>query len=153
MVGRRPTPTALKVLRGKTGHGALNTKEPTPAAMTSGPPAHLSAVGLAEWHRIVPILLASRVLTEMDYAALSAYCGLWSRWVEAEAYVQAHGATVTSPNGYEIASPYLTIANKALMDLRLYAVEFGLTPSSRSRVSVAGEKGKDELADFLYGVE
>ena len=75
----------------------------------------------------------------------------WSRWVHAEKQVQKHGAVVLSPNKqFPMKSPYLSVADQAMEQMRKLMVEFGLTPSSRSRIRVpgGGETG-DELDRFL----
>jgi phage terminase small subunit len=47
-------------------------------------------------------------------------------------------------------SPYLIVANRALEALRKFSVEFGLTPSSRSRIRVpASGEAMDEFDRFL----
>jgi phage terminase small subunit len=47
-------------------------------------------------------------------------------------------------------SPYLSIADQALENMRKLMVEFSLTPSSRSRIRVpAGGDEADELDRFL----
>jgi P27 family predicted phage terminase small subunit len=47
-------------------------------------------------------------------------------------------------------SPYLTIADQALETMRKFLVEFGLTPSSRSRIRVpASGESLDEFDRFL----
>ena len=49
-----------------------------------------------------------------------------------------------------LASPYLSIADQALEMMRKLMTEFGLTPSSRSRIRVPGDpEGADELDRFL----
>lgn len=75
-----------------------------------------------------------RVVTVADRAALAAYCQAWGRWVEAEQQLAQHGTIVKSPNGFPIQNPYLAVANKALQQMHKLLVEFGLTPSARSRV-------------------
>jgi phage terminase small subunit len=44
---------------------------------------------------------------------------------------------IKAPSGYPIASPYLSIANTAMAQMTRLLVEFGMTPSSRSRVAVS----------------
>ena len=94
---------------------------------------------------------AMGLLSVTDRAALAAYCTAWSRWVEAEAMVKKFGTIVKSPEkGFPMKSPYLTIADQALETMRKLMVEFGLTPSSRSRIRVpAGGDEVDELDRFL----
>lgn len=92
------------------------------------------------------------LLTEIDRAALAAYCQAYGRWVEAERNVQKYGTVMISPDkGWPIQSPYLAIANKALEQMHKYLVEFGMTPSSRSRIHVEKQESKDDFEEFLNG--
>ena len=47
-------------------------------------------------------------------------------------------------------SPYLTVADQAMESMRKFLVEFGLTPSSRSRIRVETKKSaEDEFDAFV----
>jgi P27 family predicted phage terminase small subunit len=91
------------------------------------------------------------LLTLADRAALTAYCIAYSRWVDAEAMVKKFGTIVKSPEkGFPMKSPYLSIADQAMETMRKFLVEFGLTPSSRSRIRIPpGGDEVDELDRFL----
>ena len=95
-----------------------------------------------EWERIAPELARLGILTELDRAALAAYCSCWGRCVEAERHVREHGMTVRAPGGIKI-NPSVRIANNALQFLLKFAAEFGLTPSSRSRIVVGKPDGQE----------
>ena len=60
---------------------------------------------------------------------------------------------VKSPNGFPIQSPYLAVANKAMEQMRAMLTEFGMSPSSRTRVRgtavIATEP--DPFEEYLYG--
>jgi hypothetical protein len=77
--------------------------------------------------------------------------GTASRWVTAERQVRRLGTIVRSPmNNFPMKSPYLTIADQALEIMRKFMIEFGLTPSSRSRIRMPEDRGaKDEFDTFL----
>ena len=151
MKGRKPKPTLLKVLNGNPGKRPLNEREPQPLEGVPERPLWLDGEAQAEWERVVPELQAMGLLSSADRAALAAYCTAWSRWVQAEAQVRKYGPIVKSPEkGFPMKSPYLTIADQALETMRKLMVEFGLTPSSRSRIRLpaAGDRG-DDLDRFL----
>jgi len=48
--------------------------------------------------------------------------------------VREMGMIVKSPKGYPIQNPFLAIANKAQRTCMDILTEFGMTPSSRTRV-------------------
>lgn len=151
MRGRKPKPTALKILDGNPGRRPLNDSEPVPAQGTPDCPEWLDAEAKAEWARIVPELEFMGLLSKVDRPALAAYCKAWSRWVHAEEQVAKYGEIVKSPEkNFPMKSPYLTIADQAMESMRKLMVEFGLTPSSRCRIKVPRDgEGTDELDEFL----
>lgn len=75
-------------------------------------------------------------MTNLDRAALAAYCQAYAMWSDAIQAVQKFGPLVKSPNGYPQVSPYLAIANKQAEIMIRIASEFGFTPASRSRIAV-----------------
>lgn len=154
-MGRRgpaPKPTALKKLAGNPGKRALPKHEPKPKAGTVAPkaPAHLDKLGKAEWNRVAPELHRLGLLTDVDHAALEAYCTVYARWCDAERLLAKEGLTFETPNGYVQQRPELSIAHKALEMIKVFCAEFGLTPSSRARMQVPEPpKPEDPLEEFL----
>lgn len=151
MVGRRPKPTRLKLLAGNPGRRPLRADEPEPEVAIPEPPKFLSPEALLEWRRITPLLERLELVSQLDRAALSLYCQAWGRWVDAEKIIGKTGLMVESPSGHRIQSPHLAIANRAIEQLDKILVEFGMTPSSRSRVGVgkASEKRGDDKSRFF----
>ena len=150
MRGRKPKPTALKVLSGNPGKRPLNAREPVARSGIPDCPDWLDAEAKAEWSRVTVELDAMGVLSQADRSALAAYCTAWSRWVEAEAQVKKFGLIVKSPEkGFPMKSPYLSVADQALEAMRKLLVEFGLTPSSRSRLRLPAGAEPDEFDRFL----
>jgi P27 family predicted phage terminase small subunit len=94
------------------------------------------------------------VLTQIDRAALAAYCSAWARWCEAEGEIRKHGLLIKTPNNYPAQNPYLAIANRAQEIMLKVAVEFGMTPSSRTRIKVNGgseEENQGGIRGFIDG--
>ena len=114
-------------------------------------PAHLEGEARAEWFRTASVLQEMGLLTRADRSALAAYCVVYARWLQAEAQVKKHGTIVKSPEkGFPMTSPYLTVANQALEAMRKLLIEFGLTPSSRSRIRVTPvPDSRNDLELFL----
>jgi phage terminase small subunit len=84
MRGRKPKPTHLKLLEGNPGRRGPNAGEPQPAQRVPTCPSHLCPPAKAEWKRLAAQLTVLRILTDLDRAALAAYCQAYGRWVEAE---------------------------------------------------------------------
>jgi P27 family predicted phage terminase small subunit len=150
MGGRgRPVPTALKIVRGNPGHRPINKAEPMPPS-DAAMPAWLSPEAQEHWPLIAGQLRDAGILTVIDAPALALYCESFARWKNANDQVVKYGAVVKSPNGYPIQSPFLAIANRAHDQMVRLLAEFGMTPSSRSRVTTMK---KDEGAPFAKFVK
>jgi P27 family predicted phage terminase small subunit len=91
----------------------------------------LGPLAKQEWDRLVGELATLRLLTNLDRAALAAYCGAYALWAESTAQIQKYGAMIKSPTGFPIQSPYLAIANRQAEIMMRIASEFGFTPASR----------------------
>jgi len=151
MAGRPPKPTQLKVLQGNPGKRALNKSEPKPAAKKPSAPKHLEGEAKREWNRIAKKLFELGLLTEVDRAALAMYCTTWARYVRAEeelARVDAEWVASTD-KGYEHQSAWLQVSNQAMKLMRALLAEFGMSPSSRSRVTITKEEESNPFEDFL----
>ena len=113
-------------------------------------PPQLSPLARKEWDRLASELGALRMLTNLDRAALAAYCGAYALWAEATEAIQKYGVMIKSPQGFPIQSPYLSIANRQAEIMMRIASEFGFTPASRSRIS-APAFVEPTLFDVLEG--
>lgn len=160
MRGRRPKPTALKLIEGNPGKRPYNPREPKPRASAPTCPAHLSPTAKAEWRRLIRQLDALQMITQLDRAALAAYCQAYGRWVEAERKLKETPVLLKTPAGYVQPSPWLAIANKQLELMAKFMAELGLTPSARSRLAIHMPTGPkpwesryfdDEDDDLLRG--
>jgi len=151
MKGRKPKPTAQKILEGNPGGRPLNLEEPQPPAPDASfdtPPSELAGLDAAsrEWRRLAPMLRAIRQVTEADRAALVALCIEWDRYLEARAH--ATPRVVRAPSGYAMPNPWLSIQTKALAGCLKLWPELGLTPSSRSRVTADRAASGDGFDEF-----
>jgi len=156
MRGRKPVPTALKILRGNPGCRRLNDREPEPAeAVNLTPPDWLNEDAKAEWADKAPMLQRLGLLTEADLDAFCLYCQTFARWKEAEKKLLQFGMVVksNSNNGFPVLSPYLQISNKAQAQATKMLIEFGLTPSSRSRVTVSKKQKVDKQKERFFGAD
>jgi P27 family predicted phage terminase small subunit len=142
--GPKPLPTRLKVVRGTLRKDRANPREPDVQAEIPPCPPELSPAAKVEWERIAPELAMLGLLARIDRSALALYCESYSRWIEAISAIQQYGAVVKSPSGYPIQSPYVGIANKAGEQVRLMLSEFGMTPSSRTRVQAIETMQEDD---------
>ena len=147
--GVRPLPTKLKVVRGTLRKGRAKGHEPALPVEIPRCPAHLGAEAKREWKRISVDLAGYGLLTRIDRAALALYCEAWGRWVEAERALRTYGVMINAPSGFPMQSPYLAIANKAMEQIRALLTEFGMSPSSRTRVHATPAAAEDNPLERL----
>lgn len=134
MRGRKPLPTALRLVTGNAGNRPLNALEPKPELAVPTCPAHLHPTAKAEWKRLARQLHTMGILTHLDRSVLAAYCQAYGRWVEAERRLKETPILLKTPAGFVQPSPWLGISNKSVELMLKFAAELGLSPSSRSRV-------------------
>jgi P27 family predicted phage terminase small subunit len=151
MAGRRPKPTKLKLLQGTQRSDRLNRREPDPKSEIPSCPKHIQGESRREWKRITKELGALGLLTRVDRAAIAAYCDAYGRWTEAASKLSEKGLLVKAPSGYPILNPYLSIINSALDQMRKFLTEFGMTPSSRTRINVAKKSEDEDDAARFFG--
>lgn len=147
-MARPKKPTNLKKAQGNPGKTKLNNSEPSPDICIPDPPEILKDKALDEWKRITPILKKLGLLSELDVMELAAYCQCVKRWLEAEDYIKLNGLTDTTSNGNVIQSPYVGIANKAMVQMHQFLCQFGMTPASRAGVTAIKTKPEHKLAKF-----
>lgn len=157
MAGRKPKPTALKLIQGNPGNRPLPKNEPKPkqGARVPSPPAELGVKGKSEWKRIAGELHGMGVLTRIDTKALANYCQAYDDMLTARGLL--HHWNMNNPDQINVVKslsgnikthPYLTQVREARQDMMRFAAEFGLTPSSRSRVSAKAMDGGDGWEGF-----
>ena len=153
-------PTKLKVLEGNPGKRSLNQYEPQPKVEQPSCPAFLCYEARVEWKRIVPKLIMLGLISRIDRAALAAYCQAYGRWAKAEKALKAiedkfkninagGGLCYQTPKGYWVMQPLVGVANKSLEQMHKFLIEFGMTPASRSRISVNAPGSEDPLDKLL----
>ena len=108
--GRKPKPTALKVLEGNPGKRPLNDHEPIPPKGELKCPSWLLPEAKKEWKRLSSSLEAMGVLTMADLTAFAGYCQAYARWKEAEEFITQHGSIFKTPSGYVQQVPQVSIA-------------------------------------------
>jgi phage terminase small subunit len=126
--GTKPRPTRLKILAG-VHPCRINRDEPKlPPGVNVEAPGWLKepemALALEHWNVLAPMLLDAGVLSAADLGALGMLCLCYQRWRD-------------DADDWKAQDRYLKLC-----------CEFGLTPSSRSRIRVP-QKPADALTEFL----
>lgn len=138
-----------------------NKAEPQPEPGRPVCPEWLDPEAKRAWDSLVPQLELMQVLTRIDGNALTRYCQLWSRWIRAEQFLQKYGDTYPLKDDKGnvrcfMPWPQVAIANKLSQSLTRLEQEFGLTPSSRTRIRIdathlSGSGLDDEARAFFAG--
>ena len=89
------------------------------------------------------------ILTEVDMAAFAGYCQAYARWKEAEEFISKHGTIVKTPSGYWQQVPQVSIAQSYLKIMNRFCEQFGLTPSSRSRITADKPMDANDPMEFM----
>src|SRR3990167_172379 len=129
--GRRPGPTALKVLRGVVHMARMNQDEPTAPDGPVVRPGTLTRGGRIVWDEMSPIVLAMRTLTAADVSAFATYCE-----IEATRRLASSQKDATADTAIMPLLTALKLDRDSANLLRPYYERFGLEPSGRARLRV-----------------
>jgi len=162
MRGRKPKPTSQQISEGdprKLGKRKLQAKlESEPAATKGLPdcPRHLRGRARAAWEFWCEELGKMNLDCRPDAQMLEGACVNYSRAVEADLQIAREGltveeSTVDQESGEKIllkikAHPAIAISNQAWRLLHRFCSEFGLSPVSRTRLTI--EKRDDGVLDL-----
>ena len=129
--GRKPKPQALKKLGGTDQPCRMNpdTLEfPMPERQDGDPPRWMkNEYALETWDEMYPMLMANKVLTKADLRALAVMCTLFGQIAQDT----AAGRPTSASNAGEVRKQFS---------------EFGMTPSSRTRVGATTESKSNKFA-------
>lgn len=138
--GPRPKPTPMLKLSG-SWRGNVERGEPQPRKVIPECPEWLTGDARKVWDRMIDTLNFMGVLTEADGNSLARYCVTFVRWRAAEEFLAKYGTTfpVKDDRGKVkcfMPFPEVAIANQLSQMLTRLEAEFGMTPSSRTRISL-----------------
>jgi len=135
------------MIGGNAGRRPLNKDEPKAKTKKPRAPSYMTDEAKRHWRLMSRKLHGVKLLTELDVDALAMYCEAWAEWRMAMDALAEHGPIITTPKGYPVQSPYLQIANRAFDKMYKLLAEFGLTPSSRTRVKAERPSGAGKWDD------
>lgn len=94
-------------------------------------------VASAEWRRIVPVLVRSAGLADVDLTTVRDYCVTVARIDQGERALSRGGALMMGERGWQ-KSGWTTILGQYRSQLRVYIRELGLSPSARRGIEPTG---------------
>ena len=110
------------------------------------PPAFLSGAAKQEWEAKAEMFHRLGLLSELDFDAFAMLCVALTDLKQATRMLDKHGALVKGKR-----SPWVGLAKAAHDQVLRLQVEFGLTPSSRGRVTLSKQKGTTQQRDRFFG--
>lgn len=145
MRGRKPLPDAIAKMRGTKRRPHLRGRKIVLPIASPDMPASIRSDedALECWKRMTKQLKELKVLTRADQFALEGLCLAYSRACQADRIVAEHGLIVKTFKGVG-PNPAIKISKDAWSELRRFAGEFGLTPSSRARVRPVSNDDEEE---------
>ncbi len=152
-VGRPAIPSTVHQLRGTMPSAPITgaqMAEFNPDVELPDCPTHLKGEASKEYKRLGEELKRYSLVSKVDRGVLAMLATVWARYVWAESKIAEYnkadpagerGLVDRTPNDYKVMSVYVQISNAAIAQYLKLAAEFGLSPSSRSRVrlSVGGQ--------------
>jgi P27 family predicted phage terminase small subunit len=152
--GRKPMPSAVHELRGDYDKDPQRRRKNEPKPPTGSPkcPEFLNELAKQEFEFITRIMAKMHILSLADSSALAMYCQTFGQWREAVDMCAQYGSwnvgkdgkgnTTTTRNEWD------RIRERSADSCRRWLIEFGLTPSARTRLQVS-EEVKDDFDAFL----
>jgi P27 family predicted phage terminase small subunit len=153
--GPKPKPTKLQVLRGNPGKKSKKQLEEADAIKppvldeTMTPPDYLDDEAVREWNRVAPILIELGLMTEVDTPALAIYCGAYARYTQAARQLNKEKLVTTYKTGATAQNTLIGVMNTAAKTMKEFMVEFGMTPSARTRIKLPEKPKPDARASAL----
>lgn len=149
MKGRKPKPTSVKKRAGNPGKRPLNQHEARVPRAFPDCPKHLVGVARSYWKERGQKAYDAGLLSDQDGGMLALLCQVHARRLKAEAQLTKHGMVALTIHGTFKQSPWFVIVRDLTEQEKKLEVEFGGSPSSRSRVSAA-ETEQMSLAELLF---
>ena len=147
--GRRPKPTAIRLLEG-TQRGPVKREPSMPVGVPPMPERlKVDAVAVEKWQELAVILTKMGVLTTGDGEALATLCEVHSAEQSCLLQLRAGGAVMHTDLGGVKPNPAGPMYRSLVAMKASLLSEFGLTPSSRTKLATQVEVKKDELEEFF----
>tara|TARA_Y100001963_G_C6724388_1_gene420709 strand:+ start:626 stop:1105 length:480 start_codon:yes stop_codon:yes gene_type:complete len=157
MTGRKKIPTEIKKARG-TLRKCRELDNPMEVAKVNALPAApkwLSKIGKEQFNIVVNQLNNLGMLYEVDLKLIESYANAMALHIESEQQlrkvgrIQVYRDNETGDIKHSQITPLQTISKQALESALKIATQFGLTPSSRTKISAPKIEVKDNEFNFF----
>ncbi len=149
--GQKPTPKALRLLRGNPSKRPISQSEPDGVGDLWRPPSYMNAAQRRVWDSVIG---RAPWLTGTDTEIVEAFVNAVVEYRRAVVEVQKGGQVVETKQGNAIVNPYLGIQNRQADLVRKFGGELGLSPASRAALGSAIDASRrtidgGSIADYL----
>jgi P27 family predicted phage terminase small subunit len=145
--GPAPKPTQLRLLHGDR-KSRINLDEPMPRDVLPEPPEGMAPDVRDIWDYTLRELQHMKIATAADRDSLVAYCEAVVTHRKSSAILAKSPVLVKGLHGGMVRNPALQIQRDAAYTIRVLGGEFGLTPSSRSRIRTEGRDQGEQSNPF-----
>lgn len=164
-MSRRVIPVSVQVAKGNPNRltkSEIQARQEAeeklkPNADNIKPPSWLDQIAKNEWNRVAKELEELNILTNVDIAALGMYCDAYSKYQFATKKINEEGMFIEYTNKAGATNVVEHPAVKAQVKyadlIKKLCGEFGLTPSSRAKITLPKQEEEKEetLEDKLFG--
>lgn len=150
-MGRTPIPDEEKERRGTLEKSRVNKDKPILEKTEESPqvPITLTGAAIEVWDKTVPELWNIGLVDTVGESIIESYCRQMGRHLDIEREISSASDFIQkTENGYEQINALFTLSNKALDQALKIAREYGLTPSSRTRIGLEWIKIKEKDGFF-----
>lgn len=148
-MARKQTPTHLKILSGNPGKRPINTEEFVPEIDVKDikPPQNLTKNAKKIWKDVLN-LAPPGMIKGLDFSEMVRFCVSYDLYMTAYDKVQAEGMVMLNEKGVTIPNPWVAIMNKQSEVMASSSSNLGLSPASRSKLRMDGNKKKVKSEKF-----
>jgi len=149
MKGRKPTPAALKTLRGTDQPVRMNRNQAEPEVISKlpTPPAWLSKLGRKIYKTKGQELINQNILSLLDLDMFLLYCNEYATYLETSEEIRSVPLKAKlSEDHTEIYRRIRQQNQQAWERAKAIAIEFGFTPSARARVQTLN--ANNQMSEF-----
>ena len=152
--GTKPKPTSLKLLEGNKHKDRINENEPQPSNPLLKSPVWLIDDAKKIWDKYSLVLKNLKIFKQTDEIAFACLCQEAGRYIELQKIIIKKGYTTSNIRNGDKSIPEMAMARECLKQAKSLMAEFGLTPSSRSRISIPTDGDEnDPLEKMLSSME
>jgi P27 family predicted phage terminase small subunit len=148
--GPKKRPASVEKLLGNPGKRAIRPDLPSPLGIPEMPARLMvEPAAVAKWGEFVPLLLELGTLTLADGEALATLCEVYAATQACLLELRAGGPVIRTDLGGVKPNPAGPLYRSLVALQASLMGEFGLTPTSRTRLGAKEEKPTDEVEDFF----